>query len=109
MTTAADIAVPAQLSKAGAAIMIAAQTSSAKGDHPSRRLLATALAKVQAAKDEQHPRERGVLLTDAHWYTMSALIDGPGGSRAYRKAMARAISNTAAAVAFHAADQGSNA
>ena len=64
---------------------------------------------VQAAKAEQRPQERGVLLTDAHWYTSGALIAGPGGSKAYRKAMARAISSTAAAAAFHAADQGSTA
>lgn len=109
MSTAADFAVPQQLNKAERAIFLAAQASKAKGDHDSRRLMAAALAKIEAAKNEQHPKERGVLLTDAHWYASEALIAGPGGSKAYRKAMARAISSTAAAAAFHAASQGSTA
>ena len=109
MTSAADFAIPQHLNQAERAIMLAAQASNAKGDHASRRLMAAALAKINAAQAEQHPKERGVLLTDAHWYTASILEEGPGGSKAYRRAMARAISSTAAAAAFHAADQGSNA
>lgn len=100
--TAADFAVPAHLDKAARAIKVAALTSSAKGDHASRRMMASALAKIEAAKAEQHPQERGVLLTDAHWYTVLILEEGPGGSKQYRRAMARAISSTATAVAFHA-------